>query len=466
MAQHTSLPKKSESSSTVLNHGTLKISENQHFLMRADGTPFFYLADTAWELFHRLNREETLRYLDNRRAKGFTVIQVVALAEHSGLSEANAQGDLPLIDNDPTRPAVTKGNAPDDQEQYDYWDHVDFVVDEANKRGLTIGFLPTWGDKWNKKWGQGPEIFNSENARIYGEWLGARYRDKDIIWILGGDRPIENDNHKAITRAMAAGLESGDGGRHLMTFHPSGGQTSATWFHDDAWLDFNMQQNGHCTDTDVWNRIARDYGRTPTKPVLDGEPLYEDHPICFDAAKNGYSDAYEIRKFAYWDVFAGAAGHTYGNHAIWQFHAPQRGQGINGPTAYWTEAMDHAGAGQMQYLRRLIEARPFFQRVPDREILVEARDKGAHLQATRGESYAFIYSPDGAPFSVKMGVISGTKLSTFWYNPRTGTHSAITTLNNQGAHEFVPPTKGRDADWVLVLDDAAKKFAPIGPREK
>ena len=122
----------------------LKISPNHRFLMRADGKPFFYLADTAWELFHRLNREEALRYLDNRRAKGFTVIQAVALAEHGGLTEPNAQGDLPLIDNDPTRPAITAGTSPDDQAQYDYWDHLDFIVDEANKRSLTIGLLPTW----------------------------------------------------------------------------------------------------------------------------------------------------------------------------------------------------------------------------------------------------------------------------------------------------------------------------------
>ena len=450
--------------STVdLKPGPLKISENQRFLMHSDGTPFFYLADTAWELFHRLNRKDALRYLDNRRDKGFTVIQAVALAEHGGLNDPNAQGDLPLIDNDPTKPAITEGKSPDDQAQYDYWDHVDFIVDEANKRGLTIGLLPTWGDKWNKKWGQGPEIFTPTNAKIYGEWLGKRYRDKAIIWILGGDRPVESEAHKDIIRAMAAGLKSGDGGRHLMTYHPSGGQTSSTWFHNDGWLNFNMQQNGHCTNTDVWNRIERDYKLTPIKPVIDGEPLYEDHPICFDAAKNGYSDAYEIRKFAYWDVFAGAAGHTYGNHTIWQFYAPKNGAGINGPTAYWTEAIDHAGAAQMQYLRKLIEARPYFERVPDQAVLADAKSGTSHLQATRGQSYLFVYAAGGTPFTVKMGAISGEKVNAFWYDPRQGTHFPIGVLPNEGTHEFVPPTNGRDADWVLVLDDTGKKFAPIGP---
>src|SRR5512137_2797023 len=93
--------------SVDLGHGDLKVSANGRFLVFADGTPFFYMADTAWELFHRLNREEAERYLENRRQKRFTVIQAVALAELDGLHTPNPYGDCPLIDDDPTRPAVT-----------------------------------------------------------------------------------------------------------------------------------------------------------------------------------------------------------------------------------------------------------------------------------------------------------------------------------------------------------------------
>lgn len=34
----------------------LSASADGHFLQCADGSPFFYLGDTAWELFHRLTR--------------------------------------------------------------------------------------------------------------------------------------------------------------------------------------------------------------------------------------------------------------------------------------------------------------------------------------------------------------------------------------------------------------------------
>ena len=136
----------------------LAVSPNQRFLVTQDGRPFFWLGDTAWELFHRLNREDADRYLEDRARKGFTVIQAVALAEFDGLGAPNPYGHRPLHRADPTRPDVHEG--PDD----DYWDHVDWIVAKANALGLYVGFLPTWGDKWNKKWGVGPEIFTAENA--------------------------------------------------------------------------------------------------------------------------------------------------------------------------------------------------------------------------------------------------------------------------------------------------------------
>ena len=220
----------------------LMLSENKRYLQTEYGKPFFWLADTAWELFHRLNREEAVQYLDQRASHGFNVIQAVALAELEGLKAPNPYGHLPLIDNDPMQPAIKDGP------NNDYWDHVDFIVAEANKRGIYIGFLPTWGDKWNKKWGEGPEIFTAENASWYGEWLGKRYQNAGLVWILGGDRPIESDLHKEIIRAFARGVRQGDLGKHLITFHPTGGASSSQHFHHDNWLDFNMRQNGHSAE--------------------------------------------------------------------------------------------------------------------------------------------------------------------------------------------------------------------------
>jgi hypothetical protein len=443
------------------------VSDNRRFLVTQDGRPFFYLGDTAWELFHRLNREEATRYLEDRARKGFTVVQAVALAELEGLSDPNPYGHRPLLDDDPARPDVKAGP------ENDYWDHVDFVVRKANEVGIHVGFLPTWGDKWNKKWGAGPEIFTPENAAAYGEWLGRRYRDAGIIWILGGDRPIETDAHAAIVRAMAAGLRKGDGGTHLMTFHPMGGEGSSTWFHEDAWLDFNMRQNGHVPEfTGRYDKTRADWDRTPPKPVIDGEPIYEDHPVSFKAPELGHSIAADVRRPLYWNLFTGACGHTYGHHSVWQMWAPGRNP-INNPLLPWFEAIDQPGASQMQHGRRLLESRPFLTRVPDDTVIVEDRVPtsvpGAgryRFVATRDSEgrFAMAYAPAGRAFRVRMTAVRGPRVKAWWFDPRDGKATAIGEFPAEGERTFAPPSAGEALDWVLVLDDAAAGFGPPGAR--
>jgi hypothetical protein len=451
--------------SVDFRHGDLKVSANKRFIVHEDGTPFFYLGDTAWQLFHRLNREEAVQYLENRMQKAFTVIQAVAIAELDGHIAPNPYNHLPLVELDPGRPAVKDGP------NNDYWDHVDFIVAEANKRGLYIGFLPTWGRYWHDKVKDGKPIFTPQNAEVYGEWLGKRYKDAELIWILGGDRPVENETQKAIIVAMAKGLRKGDSGKHLITFHPPGGNGSSTWFHNEDWLDFNMRQNGHVAEfTGRYDATFADYERTPVKPVIDGEPLYEDHPISFDAKKLGHSIAADVRRPLYWDLFNGACGHTYGHHSVWQMWQPGRNP-INNPLMPWFEAIDQPGAGQMQFGRRLIESRPFLTRVPDPDIVVTDRVPTSvpgsgryHFAATRDSSgsYAMIYTPVGRKFKVRMDKISGSKVKAWWFNPRNGEPKLIGEFPNTGEREFLPPDAGEHLDWVLVLDDADKKFPEPG----
>jgi hypothetical protein len=443
--------------SVDFSHGDLKVSDNKRFIIHADGTPFFYLGDTAWELFHRLNRQEAERYLENRRQKGFTVIQAVVLAELDGLNTPNANGDRPLIDNDPTKPNEA------------YFKHVDYIVNTAEEKGIYIGMLPTWGDKVIKTWGKGPVIFTNDNlsaAQTYGRFLGARYKDKpNIIWILGGDRIA--DNAENIWRAMAKGINEGDKGRHLMTYHPQGGRSSAEWFHNDDWLDFNMLQSGHGKfDNDNYRRVSADYNRKPTKPCLDGEPRYEDHPVNWKP-QNGWFTDFDVRQAAYWALFAGGFGHTYGCHDIWQMYAPGR-EPISSGRNYWYDVLDLPGAWDMMHVRNLIESRPFLDRVPDQSLISgDAGTGGEHIQATRGKDYAFLYLPYGQSVNVELKKISGDKVKAWWYDPRTGGSISSGTFANSGTREFDPPGKqARGNDWVLVLDDEAKHFPRPGTTRK
>jgi hypothetical protein len=435
----------------------LRVSPDGRYLIKNDGEVFFYLGDTAWELFHRATREEAELYLSDRAAKGFTVIQAVALAELDGLHTPNAYGHRPLENDDPTQPSVREG--PDN----DYWDYVDWVVNRAESLGLFIGMLPTWGDKWNKKWGVGPEIFTPENARVYGRWLAARYRDKPIIWILGGDRNPENDRHLAIIRAMAEGLREGDGGKHLMTYHPMGGSDSARWFHQETWLTFNMFQSGHSArDLPNYLKTLALRELRPAKPVLDGEARYEDHPVNW-RADTGWFDDWDVRQAAYWSMLSGACGHTYGNHNIWQFWQPPR-KPISLARTPWKEALHHPGSRQMGWMRHILTQRPFWKLRPDQSLIAGSeREGGEHRRAARAidNTFALVYLPTGGPVEVQLGDFPVDPVQLWWFEPKSGairnggTHRGRMTLGLQA------PSGGRGNDWLLIVEDPAAKLAPL-----
>ena len=204
--------------------------------------------------------------------------------------------------------------------------------------------------------------------------------------------------------------------------------------------------------------------------MVDGEPIYEDHPVSFDAKKFGHSIASDIRRPLYWDLFNGAFGHTYGHHSVWQMW--KTGQpGINSPLLPWSDAIVQKGALQMKHGKALIESRPFFTRVPDQSILVVDRVStsvpGAgryQFVATRDMdgTYAMVYAPVGRSFKVKMEVIQGAKVRAWWFNPRDGSETEIGMFPNRGELAFSPPNPGETLDWVLVLDDASKEYPPPG----
>lgn len=238
-------------------------------------------------------------YLDKRQEQGFNVIQAVVLAELDGIYTPNTKAELPF------------SNLETWEYNEAYFSHVDLVLDLALERDLHVALLPTRGDKLFKNtWGIGPEIFTPEKTYSYGKWIGNRYRNrKNLIWVLGGDRnPRENSDDSEVWNQMAKGILESQNSENkiLITFHPQsmapGG--SSVWFHQAEWLDFNMHQTGHCPNYPSYSRISYDYGLTPTKPTIDGEPMYEEHPKCFNARVLGFSEAADIQRIMYWNVFA------------------------------------------------------------------------------------------------------------------------------------------------------------------
>jgi hypothetical protein len=469
--------------SSFLAPGQIKVSDNNRLLATKDGKPFFWLGDTDWELVHRLTREEAEEFISLRAAQGFNVLQIVGLTEFNGIRHPNRYGDFPINNEDPTQLAETPGNDPNDAYAYDYWDHVDFVIRKAAEKGMYIGLLPTWGDKVTQMWGEGPVIFNEKNAEIYATTLAKRYaQDWNVIWILGGDRPAfyaanpdatrKSFDDRPIWTAMAKGIEGVLGKEAFITYHPAGGEYSTSQqIHSEPWLDINTFQSGHgARETPAWDWVKRDLALKPTKPTLDMEPCYEDHPVNPWDGKwtraRGYFTAYDVRARIYRGIFAGGCGVTYGHHHVWQFLDTTRNPPINvGDTLIaWQKAARAEAAGEMQYLKDLMLSRPYFSRIPDQNLIASARGT-TYLDviiATRDSngSYAFIYLPQNSPVKIDISKVSGDTKNVWWFDPRTGKSAAGKSVKGNGIKSFTPPPGGKD--WVLVIDDASKKFSTPG----
>ncbi|MBE5803526.1 MAG: DUF4038 domain-containing protein [Clostridiales bacterium] len=422
-----------------------KLTVRGRYLAWDDGAPFFYLGDTAWELFHRLDRDDMEHYFALRAAQGFTAVQAVALAEFEGVTVPNAYGRLPLRFTD----GLPDPARPDDGECYSYWAHVDYAIQTAARHGLFITLLPTWGDKFNLCWGKGPVIFDPENAYVYGRWIAARYAGcENIIWMLGGDRVLE-PQHRAIIDAMARGIREADP-HHLITFHPPGASTSAIQLSDADYIDFHTAQTGHsvdqCYETD---RIMLEMAAASPKPYMDSEPRYEDHPACFNDRLGWFWNADDVRQNAYWNLMCGVCGHTYGNHAVWSMTGE--------PTSYfpytWREALPHPGADQMRHLKALRLSHDYFSLRHAPELLAGNHAGMGHMTTCLGKDYGYAYSPLGLPFTVNLAVFAGAeRLRASWFDPRTGASEIFCILPARGQTVLVPPTQGKGCDWVLILE--------------
>jgi len=438
------------------NLSRLKVSDNHRFFITEGGKPFFWLGDTGWLLFARCNREEALHYLDNRQQQGFNVIQVMLLHE---MNIKNVYGDHALLNGDASSPLVTPGNDFKDEKAYDFWDHVDFITDEAAKRGIYMAMVPVWGG--NVKDGK----VTVQQAETYARFLAGRYKDNpNIIWLDGGDIP--GNEGLEVWKTIGRTLKKYDPG-HLVTYHPRGRYSSSEWFHAESWLDFNMFQSGHrnyAQDTsrseknhfgeDNWRYVEADYNRQPVKPTMDGEPSYEKIPQgLHDSLQPRWTDA-DLRRYAYWSVFAGGAGFTYGDNAVMQFYIIGMEGGSFGVRENWQDELSAPGATQMHYLKDLMLRHNYLSRVPAQELIAgENLSRYEYIAATKGKGYALLYTYTGRTFRVDLSKLGFRPRKANWFHPADGKIIPVTKFARKGKAAFDPPGEPVNGnDWVLVLE--------------
>lgn len=402
-------------------NGKLMVSEEGRYLKHENGTPFFWQGETGWLMPERLNRDEVSYYLEKCKQAGYNMVQVQVL---NSVPSYNVYGQASHIDGFNFKGIDRKGI-------YGYWDHMDYIIRTAASKGIYIGMVCIWGTPVE----QG--MMNVEEARLYGKFLAERYKDEaNIIWMIGGD--IRGDKKAEVWEALATTIRKIDNG-HLMTFHPRGRTTSATWFNDSDWLDFNMFQSGHRrygqrkgdgdypieenTEEDNWRFVENSHNRIPLKPVIDDEPIYENIPQGLHDPNEIRWNQHDVRRYAYWSVFAGSFGHSYGHNDIMQFIRPGviGSFGADGMKKAWWNALEDPGFGQMIHLKNLMLAFPFFERIPDQSVIAGKNgERYDRAIATRGEDYLLVYNYSARPMEIDLGKVSGAKKNVWWYHPANG----------------------------------------------
>ena len=427
--------------------GPLRVSENGRHLAEPDGRPFFWLGDTAWLLFQRTTREDVELYLSTRARQGFTVIQAALVNGEEqvvGTLGPNRYGDQAFLGGNAASPLVTSGNDAGRPDEYDYWDHADYIVERAAAHGLALGLVPLFVGLP----GAGYDYLTVDRAFDYGVFLGQRYRDQPhLFWILGGDNTPDTDSRRRVWHEIARGITSAiaggeDYGRTLMTYHINGQHSSSEWFHDTPWLDFNMVQVWG-DEPAIYPAISRDYHLTPAKPTVLAEGSYEDSPQY----PSGPVGAFNVRRQAYWTYFAG--GHyTYGNTNTWNF-----GSFPPAVTGDWRRAVDSAGAAHLSVLGSTFASLEWWTLVPDLSILAGGSGSGATqnaaMRSTTGNRI-LVYAASPSTLTLRLDSLQGSAATATWIDPQTGARSAAGRFPTAGTTSFTTPPDWMDA--LLLLE--------------
>jgi hypothetical protein len=415
-------------------NGPIRISEDGRHFVDRDGRPFFWLGDTAWPLFAQYTKDQAEAYLADRGKKGFTVIQgVLAWGLGSGFEGktplANANGDKPWLNDDPRTPNDA------------YFRHVDHLVETANRHGLVLAMLPTWGYYVNDS-----PVIDAKNARAYGRWLGARYKGApNVVWVNGGDRIATG--FEDVYRELARGLREGDGGAHLVTYHPCGWRSSSQYFHGDEWLDFDMIE----TWTE-WSKVhpavLADTLLAPRKPVVLGEGAYENGPEY----PQGPITPLIVRRQAWWTVMAGGFP-TYGQDQMWRM---QPG---------WEKTFDTPGAGQVAKMKEILTSLPWWEMTADQGVFATGvgseRTLNAALRSYRGDR-VLVYLSSQCTVVLHLDKIAAKEARVTWINPVTGERRQAGTFRtgNLNGKQFPDgqtqsfTVPGHWEDAVLLLESA------------
>jgi Protein of unknown function (DUF4038)/Putative collagen-binding domain of a collagenase len=408
------------------------------FLEASNATPFFLLGDSAWSLAVSASQADAIRYMDDRKAKGFNAFSLNAIeAEfaggHGNRAPNNWYGESPFEN---LRDFTTAREG--------YWRNVDFIVQQAAARDLLCIIFPSY-----EGYGQGNQGWYAQMAaqgpvklHRYGAWLAERYLFYDnILWVAGGDNNAAN---KELTKAIVDGIRSVSA-KWLFSWHGARNSNALSfWDGDLGWLDLNTIYDS--SDRAAANAEAT-YNNPTVKPFARIEDTYE-NPIV-----GGVSPAF-IRWLAWSSALQGGTGAIYGDVAVWRFNGP----GVVPDRTSWIAALDRPAGSSMRYLKQLYESLSWTKLVPHELTAGSASEAGAmrNLAAVANDgSFAIVYLVDASKsITVDLSMLSPGDVLVRWHDPASGTFTADGTYSSRDTRSFIreAANAGGNRDWILLFE--------------
>lgn len=421
----------------IYQKGGIVRSPGNYHLCHTDGSPFFWLACTAWNGAMRASAGEWERYLRDRRTKGFNVIQFVT-TQWRGL-EADLNGEVAFTGCG--RIVVNPL----------FFKNLDEKIDQINRQGLIAAPVLLWA----LPRGQGRELspgyyLPEDEAVLLARYTVARYGGNHVVWILGGDGAYTGEfeqRWKNIGRRVFEGDPPG-----LVAQHPHGSSWIGNEYRDEAWLDIIGYQSSHSNGERVVNWInkgpmAREWDRLPARPLMNLEPNYE-------MIHNRIS-AEDVRNASYWSLFATPiSGLTYGHNSIWPWlyegetilnHEQTEGY----PS--WEEAMLFPGSFQVGYLAEFIRSFEWWKYRPAGDLLVEQPGDEVYnhfISVARNPENGTILCYLPAREEARIYNLAGADYAGEWFNPVDNTYVAAEIEIDGNIMEIMSP---EDQDMVLIL---------------
>ncbi len=415
-------------------HGRIRVAKVGTHLEHADGTPFFFLADTCWTGPALSSEKDWDRYLADRKTKGFTAVQFNMVSPWR-TAPTDAEGNVSFTITDGKLSLVEA-----------FYKRLDARLKAINDAGLLAVPVLVWA---HKKGDAGKELTDEQLIDLC-KLQTERYAKAHVLWILAGDNQYTTDAErwKKIGRAVF-----GDKHPNPVTTHPTGENFPwATW-DDEKWLTVLGYQSGHGDSEKSLKWLTAgpvaEYGQRKefTRPVINLEPPYEAHNGY--STKKPHSDL-SVRRATYWSLLsAPVAGVTYGGHGVWSWHTKMgeeptdhKGTGV---AKVWSEALDLPAAGQMKHVRDLFELIAWTKLRPAPELLsaqpgADDPAKFVTSAATSDAKIMVFYTPIGGTIPVR-AFHQKREATVEWFNPRTGE-------NTVGDDKYKTPD---DRDWVLVI---------------